>query len=286
MLWKLKSRSLAFGDRPLVMGIINVTPDSFSDGGRHERTDQAVEHGLKLVADGANILDIGGESTRPYSQPVDQAAELRRVVPVIEALCRQTDVPLSVDTSRAAVARAAIDAGADIINDVTGATGDAAMAQVARASGAGLCLMHMQGTPQTMQDNPAYENVVEEIRQYLVQRRDALCHAGIQRERICLDPGIGFGKTHDHNVELLRGIGRFLDLDCPILVGHSRKGFIRKLSGDETREQCAGTLAVSLYLARAGVHILRVHDVRETVHALRVQSALQNAPGSPAIQTD
>ncbi|MBN1852271.1 MAG: dihydropteroate synthase, partial [Pirellulales bacterium] len=182
------------------MGVINVTPDSFSDGGCFSDPGAAVDHGLHLVADGADLLDIGGESTRPYSQPVALDEELRRVVPVVQRLTQETDRPISIDTSKAEVARAALDAGAEIINDVTGLQGDPAMIPLAAATGAGLCVMHMQGTPQTMQDHPVYRDVVEDIYEYLVQRRDACLNAGIEHGRICIDPGIGFGKTTEHNL--------------------------------------------------------------------------------------
>lgn len=273
--WALRSRILPLTDPPLVMGIINVTPDSFSDGGKFLDPAAAKKHALQLVADGASLLDIGGESTRPGSAVVSEQEELDRVITAVEAICRETDVPVSVDTSKAQVAREAILAGAEIINDVTGLTGDPQMLHVALMSGAGVCAMHMQGTPQTMQDDPRYENVVGEIHEWLEKRRDLLTGRGIERNRICLDPGIGFGKTHTHNLELLANIDRFLDLDCPILVGHSRKGFIGKVTGDTSATRVPGTIAVSLHLARAGVHVLRVHDVRETCQALAMQQSLR-----------
>jgi dihydropteroate synthase len=277
--WQLRTRSLELAPPPRVMGIVNVTPDSFSDGGLYFDSGQAIEHGLQLEADGADVLDIGGESTRPGSDPVPPAEELERVIPVIRALARQARVPLSIDTSHALVARAAMDEGAEIINDVTALGGDPEMIEVARQAGAGVCAMHMQGTPQTMQHHPHYEDVVAEIREYLRERRDVLEQQGIPRDRICLDPGIGFGKTHEHNLELLRRIGSFADLGCPVLVGHSRKGFIRKTTGDDSRTQLPGTLAVSLFLASQRVHVLRVHDVRETVQALKMHRALADEPG-------
>lgn len=273
--WALRSRILPLTDPPLVMGIINVTPDSFSDGGKFLDPAAATKHALQLVADGASLLDIGGESTRPGSAVVSEQEELDRVITAVEAICRETDVPVSIDTSKAQVAREAILAGAEIINDVTGLTGDPQMLHVALMSGAGVCAMHMQGTPQTMQDDPRYENVVGEIHEWLEKRRDLLTGRGIERNRICLDPGIGFGKTHTHNLELLANIDRFLDLDCPILVGHSRKGFIGKVTGDTSATRVPGTIAVSLHLARAGVHVLRVHDVRETCQALAMQQSLR-----------
>jgi dihydropteroate synthase len=250
------------------MGIVNVTPDSFSDGGRYQSASAAIDHALQLVADGADLLDIGGESTRPYASPIGGAEELRRVMPVVEAVCRATEVPVSIDTSKADVAREALEAGAEVVNDVTGLTGDARMLEVVLRYQPGVCAMHMQGTPQTMQDNPQYEDPVREISLFLAQRREALERAGLARDRICLDPGIGFGKTHQHNLTLLAGAGQFHALGCPLLFGHSRKGFVAKLIGDSEADRTAGTLGVSLALARSGIQVLRVHDVRPTRDAL------------------
>jgi len=243
------------------MGIINVTPDSFSDGGEFFSHQAAVDLGARLAAEGADILDVGGESTRPYSNPLDAAEELRRVLPVVRDLCEQTDVPISIDTSKAAVGKEALAAGAEIINDVTGLQGDAEMVDLARETSAGVCVMHMQGTPQTMQNEPAYGDVVEDIFEYLKARRDALLAAGIPRERICLDPGIGFGKTHQHNLTLMANCGRFHELGCPVLVGHSRKGFLGKILGHKTLDRTAATVGAAMTLARAGVQVIRVHDV-------------------------
>jgi dihydropteroate synthase len=247
------------------MGIVNVTPDSFSDGGRHAAVDAAVAHGLQLVADGADLLDVGGESTRPFSKPVDTAEEIRRTADVVRRLARESGVPVSIDTSKAEVARQALDHGAEIINDVTGLEGDAAMLALALESRAGICAMHMQGTPATMQIDPRYDDVVEEIFRWLAARRDALLAAGIDAARICLDPGIGFGKTHAHNLALVCHAGRFLDLGCPILVGHSRKGFIGKsleqaLGRAATEADRDGaTAGIACRLAAAGIQIVRVH---------------------------
>lgn len=274
--WQLRDTTLSFTEGPAIMGIVNVTPDSFSDGGRWNDPDRAVEHALQLVQDGAAILDIGGESTRPYSESVDVDEELNRVVPVIKKIVSQTDIPISIDTSKAAVAQAAVDAGAQIINDITGLTGDPEMIEIALRSGAGICAMHMQGTPQTMQDSPQYGNVVEDIFLYLIRRKQALFAAGIEQEKICLDPGIGFGKTHEHNIELIQNCERFHDLGCPILVGHSRKGFIGKLIGDKEADRDAGTLAITLMLAQKKIQIIRVHDVARTYQAMKVWTALQN----------
>jgi len=266
--WTLRTKSLSFDALPVIMGIVNVTPDSFSDGGKFHDSQAAVDHALQLVADGAGILDVGGESTRPYSNPVTTTEELARVIPVIQRLAELTDVPISIDTSKAEVARQAVAAGAEIINDVTGLEGDPQMLDVARESNAGICAMHMQGTPQTMQDAPSYDNVVQDISGYLQNRRNALLASGIHRDRICLDPGIGFGKTHAHNLELLKSCDQFHALGCPILVGHSRKGFIAHVLGDRECERMSGTVGVALGLATQGVQVLRVHDVAEVRRAL------------------
>jgi dihydropteroate synthase len=271
--WRLRTRSLELPfpggglRRPLVMGIVNVTPDSFSDGGRHSGIDEAVAHGLALAAEGADLLDVGGESTRPFAEPVTEAEELRRVAEVVRRLAAESGLPVSIDTSKAAVAKRAVDLGAEIINDVTGLEGDPHMIDVARESGAGVCAMHMRGTPQTMQLDPRYDDVVAEIHAYLTARRDALVAAGIPLDRLCLDPGIGFGKTHEHNLALLQEAGRFLDLGPPILVGHSRKGFLtksieRSLGRPATEaDRDAATAGAACGLAAQGIQIVRVHAV-------------------------
>jgi dihydropteroate synthase len=280
--WQLRTRRLEFGRRPLLMGIVNITPDSFSDGGQFFDTQQAIEHALQLIADGADILDIGGESTRPYSQPVAGEEELRRVLPVIEAICRQTNVPVSIDTSKAEVARRAIEAGAEIINDITGLAGDVQMVEVARLTQAGVCVMHMQGTPQTMQDAPTYGNVVEEIYSYLAERANALRQVGLNAERICLDPGIGFGKTHQHNLTLAARCDRYHELGYPLLVGPSRKGFIGKILENRQAGRTSGTIGVALALARQGVQVLRVHDVKHVREALLLFEAVGGIDGREA----
>jgi dihydropteroate synthase len=277
--WQLKNSRLDFPPRPLVMGILNVTPDSFSDGGRFLDPNAAVARGLQLAAEGADLIDVGGESTRPYSQPVDEEEELRRVLPIVEALARQTTVPISIDTSKAVVARAAIEAGAAVINDVTALTGDRQMIETALETRAAVCAMHMLGTPQTMQDDPTYGDVVGEVLEYLRGRRDALLAAGIPPDRIALDPGIGFGKTHEHNLTLAVHAWRFHELGCPLLVGHSRKGFIGKVIGDKQADRTAGTIGVSLALARQGVQILRVHDVAANLQALKLYLAVGGLEG-------
>jgi dihydropteroate synthase len=277
--WRFRTRTLHFGRRPLVMGIVNVTPDSFSDGGQFFDQNAAVVQALKLLDDGADILDIGGESTRPYSTAVSAEEELRRVIPVIEAVYRERPKAIvSIDTSKAVVASEAINRGAEIINDITGLAGDETMVQLAVASGAGVVAMHMQGTPQTMQDKPHYDDVVDDVHHYLRERRDALLAAGIERERICLDPGIGFGKTNEHNITLMANCRRFHDLDCPLLVGHSRKAFIGKLIGDKTADRTAGTIGGALALAAQGVQIIRVHDVAAVRQALILFEACGGLP--------
>lgn len=266
--WRLRTQTLTLDDAPLLMGIVNVTPDSFSDGGAYLDPQQAIDQALRLIAEGADLVDIGGESTRPYSTPVNEAEELRRTIPVVERLAGLTETPISIDTSKATVAREALAAGAQIINDVTGLQGDPAMLSVARETGAGVCVMHMQGNPQTMQDNPSYADPVAEVHAYLARRRDDLMAAGIERERICLDPGIGFGKTTDHSLALMRSCRRLLALGQPVLVGHSRKGFLGSILGDRQRDRTHATVGAALALAAQGVQIIRVHDVRPVREAL------------------
>jgi dihydropteroate synthase len=278
--WQLRSRTLNLPRRPLIMGIVNATPDSFSDGGKYFDADAAVARALQLATDGADILDIGGESTRPYSERVATDEELRRVLPVIEQLVRQLSIPISIDTSKAPVAREAITAGAEIINDVTGLEGDHEMVGLAAETGAGVCVMHMQGTPQSMQDNPRYENVVAEVFEYLQARRNSLVSAGIRPDRICLDPGIGFGKTHEHNLALMSHCYEFHSLGCPLLVGHSRKGFLAKLIGDKEADRTYATAGAALGLAVQGVQIIRVHDVRPVREALIAFEASGGMPSA------
>ncbi len=266
--WKLRTRTLSFGGLPLLMGIVNVTPDSFSDGGKFFDHDAAIRHGLELAAAGADILDIGGESTRPGSLPVDAEEEIRRVMPVVEALCKTAGIPVSIDTSKAEVARRAVDAGAEIINDVTALLGDPAMLSLAVETGCGVCAMHSRGEPHTMQDNPVYADVVAEVFEYLRSRRDALLAAGVEQDRIALDPGIGFGKTTEHNLQLLIESRRFHALGCPVLIGPSRKRFLAAVHGRSPTDRVQGTVGVALSLARRRVQILRVHDVAPVREAL------------------
>jgi dihydropteroate synthase len=265
------------------MGILNCTPDSFSDGGSFFQAEAAVDRALQMAAEGTDILDIGGESTRPYSEPVSVREELRRIIPVIEALRPHLLIPISIDTSKAIVAREAIAAGAEIVNDVTGLAGDPQMLGVVQASAAGLCAMHMQGTPQTMQDHPSYDDVVGEVLAWLRARRDTLVAAGISPERIALDPGIGFGKTHQHNLDLLANCYRYHELKCPLLLGPSRKGYIGKVLRDKEADRTAGTVGVCLSLASQGVQILRVHDVAPVRQALLIFEATGGIDGEVAV---
>lgn len=276
--WQLRTTTLELPNRPLLMGILNITPDSFSDGGKFLAVEQAIAQARLLVSQGADLIDIGGESTRPYAEPVDALEEWRRVAPVLEALRENCDVPISIDTSKPYVAERALELGAEIINDVSGFRNPELLA-LAAASGAGVCAMHMLGTPQTMQNEPRYHDVVEEIFAYLRQRAELLRAGGVQPERICLDPGIGFGKTHEHNLTLLAHCERFHELGFPLLVGHSRKGFVGKLLADKTADRDIGTLGVSLALARQGVQILRVHNIGLTREALRLFAAVGGIDG-------
>ena len=256
------------------MGIVNVTPDSFSDGGLYADTDTAIAQGRRLQAEGAEILDIGGESTRPGASPLAPDAEIARVVPVIRALAAEGAL-ISVDTRRAAVMRAAIEAGARIVNDVTALDGDKESLSVVRDSGVSVVLMHMRGEPQTMQVNPTYDDVVKDVAAYLAGRVQACRAAGIAPERIAVDPGIGFGKTVEHNLQLLSGIDRLRALDVAVLVGASRKAFIGKLSrGEAAPERVFGSIAAALASVARGAHIVRVHDVAATRQALAVWRAI------------
>jgi dihydropteroate synthase len=266
--------------RTLVMGVLNVTPDSFSDGGRFIEPAAAVSHARRLIDGGADLIDVGGESTRPGATPVDVDEELARVVPVIEALAG-CGVPVSIDTRHARVMRAALRAGAAIVNDVSALTADPDSLTVVAEAGASVVLMHAQGDPATMQDDPRYGDVVAEVHDWLADRIDACAAAGIPRDGIVVDPGIGFGKTLDHNLELLRNLDRFHDLGCPILLGVSRKGFIGRLGGGApAHARLPGSLAAALAGVRQGVHILRVHDVAETRQALAVWGAIFPAPST------
>jgi dihydropteroate synthase len=274
--WGVGDRALEYGQRTLVMGILNVTPDSFSDGGQFLDQAAAVAQGLRMAGEGADIVDVGGESTRPGSDEVPVEEEIERTSPVVKTLVAELDVAISIDTRKAEVARAAIDAGASIVNDVSGGR-DPEMFELVREAGVGLVLMHMLGEPKTMQQDPHYEDVVKEVREYLAGRVQAAVDAGIERDRLCVDPGLGFGKTYEHNFELMREIGAFLDLDVPVLVGPSRKSFIGKALGDPpVEERLEGTLGAVAWLAGQGAHIVRVHDVKETVAVLKVVDEIRS----------
>jgi len=265
--WKMRTATLSFGRVPRLMGIVNVTPDSFSDGGRFLEPQAAIDHALRLAEEGADLLDLGAESTRPGAEPVEADEQLRRLLPVLGPLCEQTAVPVSVDTSHPVVARAAVEAGAGVINDVTGFQ-DPALIALAAKTRAGVVAMHMRGTPRTMQKDPVYHDVVQEVFDYLLSARDRLLAAGVELERIALDPGIGFGKTTEHNLALIREASRFHALGCPVVVGHSRKGFLGRIWGNMDADRLPGTIAVALALAFGGVEVLRVHDVAAVRQAL------------------
>ena len=254
------------------MGVVNVTPDSFSDGGLYLDPDAAIAHGRELVAQGAVILDVGGESTRPGAEAVDAEEELRRVAPVVAALSREATV--SIDTSKAVVAEAALDGGAEIVNDVTALRGDPGMAALCAERRAGVVLMHMRGNPRTMQADPVYEDVVDEVKAFLAERLVFAVDAGVAEEKVWLDPGIGFGKTREHNFELLRRLGELRDLGRPLVIGTSRKSFIGAVDGSPAGERLGGTIASSVLAAAEGADVLRVHDVAEVGQAMRVAAAV------------
>lgn len=278
--WRLRDRTLTPGDPPLVMGIVNVTPDSFSDGGHWLDAGAAIAHGLQLEAEGADILDIGGESTRPGAEPIGVEEELRRVIPVIAALAKQVRVPISIDTRNAEVMRRAADAGARIINDVAALGYDPDALRVAAETGLPVVLMHAQGDPRTMQLDPRYDDVVLDVCDWLAARISVCEAAGIPRARIVVDPGIGFGKTLDHNLALIGSLGILHGLGCPILLGASRKSFIGHLTGAEALDRLPGSIATALLGAAQGVQILRVHDVAATRQALAVWEGAMAASSS------
>jgi dihydropteroate synthase len=271
--WRAAGIEVVSGRRPKVMGIVNVTPDSFSDGGRAFEHDAAVAQAEQLAAEGADLLDIGGESSRPGAESVPLAEELRRVVPVIEVVARRFHVPISVDTTKAEVARQAIAAGAAIVNDISALTADRDMARVVADSGAGIILMHMQGVPQTMQIDPHYDDVVGEVYAFLRDRVAWSEAHGIPRERIAIDPGIGFGKRTAHNLDLLRNLERFATLGCTLVVGISRKGLLAKITGRPVSERATASVVSSLAAATQGARVLRVHDVAPMVDAIKVWEA-------------
>ena len=270
-----------FKDKLLVMGILNVTPDSFSDGGVFFSRDRAIDHALAMIDEGADIIDIGGESTRPFSEPTPLAEEQARLLPVIEAIRKHSDIPISVDTYKAAVARSAIGAGADIINDISSLSFDPDMAGVVAASGVSVVLMHMKGTPRDMQTNPTYEDVVGEIREFLIERIAFAKSAGIDEENIVIDPGIGFGKRLKDNLAIIRELGRLKELGKPLLMGTSMKSFIGRIMGTTALvDRVEGTLASMVMSVWNGADIVRVHDVARTRRVITFMEALM-APSTP-----
>ncbi len=273
--WKVAGRVVDLSCHGLIMGVLNVTPDSFSDGGRHFDADAAIDHGLKLAAEGADIIDIGGESTRPGADPVEPAEELRRVIPVIENIRDQIDSFISIDTTKAEVAAAAIAAGASIVNDVTGGRGDEEMMPLVAEAKAAFIIMHMQGTPRTMQIDPHYADLISEVAIFFRQQYERALECGIDPMAIAFDPGIGFGKTLAHNLELLGNLERLRVYERPIVVGVSRKSFLGKLVGSaEMSDRLAPTVAFTSLLRGRGADIFRVHDVRENVSALRAAESI------------
>jgi dihydropteroate synthase len=277
---EIRGRRFTLGPRTWLMGVINVTPDSFSDGGAYFDAGKAVDRGLELAAEGADIIDVGGESTRPGSRPVAEAEEIGRVVPVIAALRARIPGLISVDTTKAAVAQAALDAGADIVNDTSAFRFDPAMPGVVARAEAGVVLMHMQGTPLTMQDAPHYDDLIGEVRAFLTDRIRVAAAAGIPGERVIVDPGIGFGKTLDHNLEILRRQEAFHALGRPLLLGFSRKAFLGKILDRPPAERLEGTIAAAVLSVERGAHILRVHDVGPVARAVRTAEAILGSGGA------
>jgi dihydropteroate synthase len=277
MIWQTKNGQLDLSSRGVIMGILNVTPDSFSDGGKFHQLTAAVDRGVKMAAEGARILDIGGESTRPGADAVETGVELQRVIPVIKQLASKTDALISIDTSKPEVAAAAVEAGASIINDVTGLR-NTAMREVAANTGAGVVIMHMQGTPRDMQIAPHYDDVAGEIRHFFRQAFDGALASGIDPARIVLDPGIGFGKTVAHNLKLIKNLGSLRIESRPLLLGVSRKGFLREITGlSEMEERIWPTVAITAFAREKGANIFRVHDVKANHAALKMAEALAEA---------
>ena len=278
MIWRTRRRTFDLASRGVIMGILNVTPDSFSDGGRFAQVDSAIDQALRMVEEGADIIDIGGESTRPGAEAVSADEEIARVIPVIEKLSKLSPVALSIDTSKAAVARAAMAAGAEIINDVTALLGDPAMASVVAESGAGLALMHMRGTPRTMQHNPHYNDVVSEVADFLIERMTAAKAAGLSEDHLAIDPGIGFGKTVEHNLQLIAGLEKFAALQRPVLLGVSRKSFLATAAASpDVNDRDTPTAALTALGYQLGARIFRVHAVRPNVQTLRLAESLASA---------
>jgi dihydropteroate synthase len=259
------------------MGIINVTPDSFSDGGRFFQAEQAIEQGLRLAQDGADILDIGGESTRPGSEPVTVEEELKRIIPVIENLAQKVRIPISIDTYKAEVAKRALEAGAEIINDISALRFDPEMVKAAREFNCPVVLMHIQGTPRQMQENPVYQDVIGEIKAYFQRQIAYARQNGLDESQLIIDPGIGFGKTLEHNLGILQGLSKFQELGRPILLGVSRKSFVGKILDLPVEDRLEGSLAAMAYAILQGANIVRVHDVRESVRAARIIDELKES---------
>lgn len=278
-----RRRALRFRGRPLVMGILNVTPDSFSDGGRYAESAAAIRHGLEMAEAGADLIDVGGESTRPGARRVPVEAEVRRTIPVIRALAKAVRVPLSIDTSKAEVAEQALGSGASIVNDVTALRGDARMASVVARANASVILMHMRGTPETMQRHPRYGDVVVEVVEFLRRAADTAQAAGVAHEHILIDPGLGFGKTVEHNLQLMRQLSVFVSLGYAVVVGPSRKTFIGTVLDVDTGERLPGTLACVAAAAQAGVQVVRVHDVGATVQFLRMLEVINPPEGDEGV---
>jgi dihydropteroate synthase len=273
--WKIAGQAIDVSQHALVMGVLNITPDSFSDGGRFFTAEKAIEHGVRMAEEGAQIIDVGGESTRPGAEPVPEEEELRRVIPVIEKLRAKIDTVISVDTSKAHIASEAIEAGASIVNDVTGGRGDKTMMPLVAEKKSGFIIMHMQGNPRTMQANPRYDDVVSEVADFFRQQYTRVLECGIDPMAIAFDPGIGFGKTLEHNLELLAQLERIRVHNRPLIVGVSRKSFLAKLTGlTEMSDRLAPAVALTSLLRTRGAGIFRVHDVKENVSALRVTEAL------------
>jgi len=275
VLFRARHFTFTFPRPALIMGVVNVTPDSFSDGGQFLDADRAVAHGVELVEQGAEILDIGGESTRPGAEPVSETEELRRIIPVVEKLAARVNVPVSIDTLKPAVARAALERGASIVNDVAANRDDDAMWRIVAEAGAGYICMHMQGTPRTMQTNPVYVDVVQEVREFFGDRLQRLNACGVKPDQVVLDVGIGFGKTPEHNLQLLAGLRSFTNIQRPLLLGVSRKGFIGKLLGPDVTARLPASLACACLSVVAGAQIIRTHDVAETLQAVRMTEAIR-----------
>jgi len=274
--FRIKGGEIELGKRTLVMGVLNVTPDSFSDGGLYFDKQLAIDRALQMVEEGADIIDIGGESTRPFSDPVPLEEELRRVIPVIEAIAPKVAVPISIDTYKAKVASEALQAGASIVNDISGLRFDPDLAKVVSENGAGLILMHIKGTPKTMQLDPHYEDVILEIKEYLKESIKKAESEGVHPDSIVIDPGIGFGKKLNHNLEIFRRLRELEELGKPILVGPSRKSFIGEILGVPVSERLYGTLGAVAYCALKGVHIVRVHDVKAVRQVLDIIDAIES----------